>query len=61
MLVSGASFRTIWMPDESTVRIIDQRRLPWHFELIDLRTVAEVAHAIKDMAVRGAGLIGATA
>lgn len=61
MLVSGKPFRTIWMPDESTVRIIDQRRLPWHFELIDLRTVAEVAHAIKDMAVRGAGLIGATA
>ena len=49
------------MPDASTVRIIDQRRLPWSFDLLDLCTVAEVAHAIKDMAVRGAGLIGATA
>ncbi len=61
MLVSGQPYRTIWMPDDATVRIIDQRRLPWSFELLDLRTVAEVAHAIRDMAVRGAGLIGATA
>lgn len=61
MLVSGQPYRTIWMPDDVTVRIIDQRRLPWSFELLDLRTVAEVAHAIRDMAVRGAGLIGATA
>ncbi|GEP41514.1 S-methyl-5-thioribose-1-phosphate isomerase [Brevifollis gellanilyticus] len=61
MLVSGQSYRTIWMPDDATVRIIDQRRLPWSFDLLDLRTVAEVAHAIQDMAVRGAGLIGATA
>jgi methylthioribose-1-phosphate isomerase len=61
MHVSGKAYRTVWMPDASTVRIIDQRRLPWAFELIDLRTVAEVAAAIKDMAVRGAGCIGATA
>ena len=33
----------------------------WAFEVADLRTVAEVAAAIKDMAVRGAGCIGATA
>ncbi len=61
MLVSGQPFRTIWMPDPATVRIIDQRRLPWAFELMDLRCVNDVAHAIQDMAVRGAGLIGATA
>lgn len=61
MLVSGQPYRTIWMPDDATVRIIDQRRLPWSFDLLDLSSVAEVAHAIRDMAVRGAGLIGATA
>lgn len=61
MLVSGKSFRTVWMPDAATVRIIDQRRLPWAFEVIDLKTVAQVAEAIRDMAVRGAGCIGATA
>ncbi len=60
MLVSGTPYRTIWLHEES-VRIIDQRRLPWTFEVVDLHTVAEVAEAIRDMAVRGAGLIGATA
>lgn len=60
MLVSGTPYRTVWIHEEG-VRIIDQRRLPWAFEVMDLRTVAEVAAAIRDMAVRGAGLIGATA
>lgn len=60
MLVSGKPYRTLW-PHEDAVRIIDQRRLPWTFELLDLHTVDEVAVAIRDMAVRGAGLIGATA
>ncbi len=61
MNVNGKHHRTIWMPEPGVVRIIDQRRLPWAFETMDLTTVAEVAHAIRDMAVRGAGLIGATA
>lgn len=60
MLVSGTPYRTVWLQEES-VRIIDQRRLPWSFDLLDLHTVADVAVAIRDMAVRGAGLIGATA
>lgn len=61
MLVHGHSYRTVWMPEPGVVRIIDQCRLPWSFECIDLKSVAEVAHAILDMAVRGAGCIGATA
>lgn len=61
MNVHGQHFRTVWMPEPGVVRIIDQRRLPWSFELVDLKSVAEVAHAIRDMAVRGAGCIGATA
>lgn len=62
MLVSGTPYRTVWIPQESDcIRIIDQRRLPWSFTVIDLHTVNEVAEAIRDMAVRGAGLIGATA
>ena len=36
-------------------------KLPWRFEIADLRTVDEVATAIRDMWVRGAGCIGATA
>ena len=63
MNVGGKHYRTIWLKgdDPSRVQIIDQRRLPFEFVILDLTTVDEVAHAIKDMIVRGAGLIGATA
>ena len=61
--VSGKHHRTVWLdpatPDR--VNIIDQRKLPWVFEIEELRTVTEVATAIRDMHVRGAGCIGATA
>lgn len=43
------------------MRIIDQRKLPFEFVLEELTTLDEVAVAIKDMHVRGAGCIGATA
>ena len=61
MKVDGKNLRTIWLdPDEKTVKIIDQRRLPHEFVLVDLHTVDDVITAIKDMYVRGAPLIGAT-
>ena len=43
------------------VQIIDQRFLPHEFVIEELTTVAQVAAAIREMHVRGAGLIGATA
>ncbi|MBT4502307.1 MAG: S-methyl-5-thioribose-1-phosphate isomerase [Gemmatimonadetes bacterium] len=63
MYVSGEHYRTIWVKkdDDSVVQIIDQRHLPHKFVIEDLSTVDQVAVAIKDMHVRGAGLIGATA
>lgn len=63
MNIEGKHFRTIWLKegDESTVQIIDQRHLPHRFVIEDLKTVQDVAAAIKEMHVRGAGLIGATA
>ncbi|MDT8390991.1 MAG: S-methyl-5-thioribose-1-phosphate isomerase [Lentisphaeria bacterium] len=63
MNVNGKQYRTIWLdPDQpDVVRIIDQRALPHEFTIMDLRTVEDVRRAIADMAVRGAGLIGATA
>jgi methylthioribose-1-phosphate isomerase len=61
MRVSGTHFRTIWMTQPGGVRVIDQSRLPFEFVTIDLETVADAAHAIKTMVVRGAPLIGATA
>jgi methylthioribose-1-phosphate isomerase len=63
MKVHGEHRRTIWVhPDrESVVQIIDQRDLPHRFVVEDLSTVEEVCAAIREMHVRGAGLIGAAA
>ena len=61
--IPGENFRTIWLhPDDpAVVQIIDQRRLPHRYEVVDLRTHADGAFAIREMLVRGAPLIGATA
>jgi methylthioribose-1-phosphate isomerase len=63
MNVHGKHYRTIWIKerDRRIVQIIDQRYLPHKFVVEDLATVDDIATAIKDMHVRGAGLIGATA
>ncbi len=63
MLVDGTPYRTIWVhPDDpDCIQIIDQRKLPFEFVIEDLASASEVAVAIRDMHVRGAGLIGATA
>ena len=62
MKVAGKDYRTIWL-DETTghINIIDQRLLPHQFQIEELHSVEEVVRAIKEMHVRGAGLIGATA
>jgi methylthioribose-1-phosphate isomerase len=59
--VAGTHFRTIWMTESGTVRVIDQSRLPFEFVTLDLETLADAARAISTMVVRGAPLIGATA
>ena len=63
MNVRGRHFQTIWLkPDnDRVVQIIDQRFLPHEFVIEELTTVAQMATAIRDMHVRGAGLIGAAA
>ena len=61
MRISGTHFRTIWTTESGTVRVIDQSRLPFEFATFDLETLADAAHAIGSMVVRGAPLIGATA
>jgi methylthioribose-1-phosphate isomerase len=60
--VDGRAYRTIWVNDDGvSVDIIDQRWLPHEFKVATLRSVDEAAIAIRDMWVRGAPLIGATA
>lgn len=61
MRISGTHYRTIWVTESRTVRVIDQSRLPFELVTVDLDTVADAARAIKTMVVRGAPLIGATA
>ena len=63
MKIDGQPYRTIWRhPDDpETVQVIDQRKLPFELVIEDLVTVEQVAVAIREMVVRGAGLIGATA
>ena len=62
MNVDGRHYRSIWLDDDGwRVAIIDQRRLPFEFVVQHLTTVEAAADAIRDMAVRGAPLIGATA
>jgi len=61
--VRGRHYRTIWPrpDDERAIQFIDQRSLPHQFVIEEVRTVAEMAAAIREMHVRGAGLIGAAA
>jgi methylthioribose-1-phosphate isomerase len=62
MNYQGKRWRTIWRnDDDATVGVIDQRLLPHKFETLTLRTMEDCAEAIRNMTVRGAPLIGATA
>lgn len=63
MNVNGRHYRTIWLQpgNEQVVEIIDQRALPHEFLIEKISHVAEMATAILEMHVRGAGLIGAAA
>ncbi len=63
MNVAGRPYRTIWLQpnDERIVLLIDQRALPHRFVVEEVATIEEMAEAIREMHVRGAGLIGAAA
>ncbi|HMG03952.1 MAG TPA: S-methyl-5-thioribose-1-phosphate isomerase [Chthoniobacterales bacterium] len=63
MKVRGQHYRTIWPNelDPRVIQLIDQRFLPHRFVIEEVRTVDEMAAAIREMHVRGAGLIGAAA
>lgn len=63
MKINGVSYRSITPVDEraSAVHVIDQRLLPWELKFVSLSTIDDAVIAIRDMWVRGAPLIGATA
>jgi methylthioribose-1-phosphate isomerase len=60
MKIEGKNYKTICF-ENSLVKIIDQTKLPHKFEIKKLKTFNDAVSAIKNMEVRGAPLIGATA
>ncbi|MEA3255052.1 MAG: S-methyl-5-thioribose-1-phosphate isomerase [Candidatus Altiarchaeota archaeon] len=62
VLINGKQrdYRTVWMRD-SVVYMIDQLMLPHKFLIYESKGYNETADAIRDMIVRGAPAIGATA
>ena len=63
MRIQGQHYHTIWLKEGNTeiIQVIDQRKLPFQFEIFELKTVDDVFYAIKEMVVRGAPLIGVAA
>jgi methylthioribose-1-phosphate isomerase len=60
MKIEGKDYKTIWF-ENNIVKIIDQTKLPHTFLIKELKTCDDAVNAIKNMEVRGAPLIGATA
>src|SRR4051794_13352991 len=61
MNINGRHYRTIWPVGDDAVEVIDQTKLPHRFETLIVRNAEDCARAIREMIVRGAPLIGATA
>lgn len=61
MRIGNKHYRSIWLDDSGSVRVIDQRQLPFRLEEKALTSAEQAAGAIRDMVVRGAPLIGVTA
>ncbi len=60
MKINGKDYQALWQEGEM-IQFIDQRKLPYTFEIYTARTVEDIAYAIKEMVVRGAPAIGAAA
>lgn len=63
MKIQNKKYQTIWFKDGDSeiIQVIDQRKLPFQFEIFEIKTVEDAFFAIKEMVVRGAPLIGVTA
>ena len=60
MLVDGEERKSLWF-EGNALHMIDQRKLPFEYEIFVARNVEEVAFAIENMVVRGAPAIGVAA
>lgn len=62
MKVGERHYRTIWLNEDGwSVDLIDQRKLPHEFVVVNAQSMTDIAVAIRDMWVRGAPLIGVAA
>ena len=61
MNIDGKAYRTIWLDEADRLHVIDQHVLPHRFETATIMSFSALCDAIRNMLVRGAGLIGATA
>ena len=62
MKIDGTHYRSLWWNEaDKVLEIIDQRWLPHELRIQPVPTLQDFANAIKEMRVRGAPLIGATA
>lgn len=58
MKINGTEYQSVWMQDNQ-IKMINQTKLPFEFEIMTCATCGEVAEAIRNMTVRGAPAIGA--
>ncbi len=57
----NGKYKALWLNEENYLEVIDQQKLPFEYVSKVLKTTDEVVEAIKDMTVRGAGVIGSVA
>jgi methylthioribose-1-phosphate isomerase len=54
-------YKALWLNKDNFLEVIDQTKLPFKYETKVLKTTQDIVIAIKDMIVRGAGVIGSVA
>ena len=54
----NGKYKALWLNESGDLEVIDQTKLPFVYETVVLKTSEDSVRAIKDMIVRGAGVIG---
>jgi translation initiation factor eIF-2B subunit alpha/methylthioribose-1-phosphate isomerase len=60
MKIEGKDKKALWF-EEGSLKLIDQRKLPYSLEIFIAKKIEDVVFAINEMVVRGAPAIGAAA
>ncbi len=54
----NGKYKALWLNDDGYLEVLDQRYLPFIKKTVTITNTAECVEAIKNMTVRGAGVIG---